>query len=434
MRYFFLICLLFCLEAQAQLVNSIEVSQKLDGATEADARAELLHTAGMKSVEKFAPELGYKFEDFKTKLDQKFEDSFAAYKQRKLVEKFGKTYQDKLTEQDKTTFLQSVEKEKHASYMRFSQSSAILRSHKFEALAQNEKDPTIWQAKVDVDVDKIKLEKFLRRIINNESKPFSKVFLITEIDPIHFSWADLSLENETSFIKPLNDSWLKWLNENIPNTVEEVVMCDASCMSFYSTWTETHAERLSIPEEYLHTIFLKVNLYLKRTNIQSNLKEMSFEWEGRSLIQDVSSKRVLGSYALQQESRSFRQPDQKALNSSLASSLYRSPISAFMYFRTKLEEKVGFNRLTRLGIRGQKHLGDVIALMELLKTRGSSLGLEVFLDSFSKEEANLLCYYKGEEKSFTDLLSSIKELKSSHSYTLVNEFTGVQHVLKLVTE
>jgi hypothetical protein len=31
-------------------------------------------------------------------------------------------------------------------------------------------------------------------------------------------------------------------------------------------------------------------------------------------------------------------------------------------------------------------------------------------------------------------LSSIKELKSSHRYTLVNEFTGVHHLLKLVTE
>lgn len=434
MRYFFLIPLLFCFKAQAQLLNSLEVSQKLEGAIEADARTELLHTAVMKSMEKFAPELGYKFEEFKTKLDKKFEVSFAAYQERKLVEKFGKGYQEKLTEPEKAAFLQSLEKEKHASFIRFSQSAAVLRSHKFAALAQNEKDSATWQAKVDVDVDKIKFEKLLRRIINDESKPFSKVFLITEINPVHFGWPDLSLENETSFTKPLNESWIKWLNENIPNTVEEVVLCDAACMNFYSSWTETHAESLSIPEEFSRSIFLKVNLYLKRTNVQSTLKEMSFEWEGRSLIQDVATKRVLGSFALQTESRSFRQTDQKAMNSSLASSLYRSPISGFMYFRSKLEEKIGFNRLTRLVIKGQKHLGDVIALNELLKTRGSSLGLEVFLDSFTKDEANLICYYKGEEKSFTDLLSSIKELKSSHSYTLVNEFTGVQHVLKLVTE
>lgn len=235
-------------------------------------------------------------------------------------------------------------------------------------------------------------------------------------------------------MNPLNDSWIKWLNENIPNTVEEVVLCDSSCLNFYSSWTETQAESLNVPEEYVHSVFLKVNLFLKRTGLQSQVGEMSFEWEGRSLIQDIETKKILGSFTLQNEHRSFRSADQKALNSSLASSLYRSPISAFMHFRNKLEEKLGFNRVTRLVIKGQKHLGDVLALAELLKTRGTSLGLEVHLASFAKDEATVICYYKGEEKSFTDLLSSIKELKSSHSYTLVNEFTGVQHVLKLVTE
>lgn len=434
MRYLLIVLLFLSFTAQAQLLNSVEVSEKLEGASESEARLELLHTAVMKSIEKFAPEMGYKFEDFKAKLDQKCEESFNNLKERKLVEKFGKGYKDNLSEAEKTAFLSNIEKDKHAHYIRFAQTMTLLKSHKISALAQNEKEQGLWQAKIDVDVDKIKLERLFRRIVNNESKPFSKVYLISEVTPLQFSWPDLGLESESNFVNPLNDSWIKWLNENIPNTVEEVVLCDSNCMSFYSSWTETHADSLIIPEEYAHSVFLKVNLFLKRTSQQTSVKEVSFEWEGRSLIQDVGTKRILGSFTLPTEARSFRQADQKALNSSLASSLYRSPISAFMYFRSKLEEKIGFNRVTRLVIKGQHHLGDVIALGELLKTRGSSLGLEVFLSSFSKDEANVICYYKGEEKSFTDLLSSIKELKSSHSYTLVNEFTGVHHVLKLVAE
>jgi hypothetical protein len=431
-RYLLIVLLFLSFTAQAQLLNAVEVSQKLEGVSEADVKTELLHIASMKSVEKFAPEMGYKFDEFQSKLDEKFEASFKALKERKLVEKFGKSYKETLTEEEKSKFLQNVELEKHAAFIRFSQSIAIIRSHKIENLAQ--KEAGVWTAKIDLDVDKTKLERLFRRVINNESKPFAKVFLITEITPLQFSWPDLGLETETSFINPLNDSWIKWLNENGPSTVEEIVMCDASCMSFYSSWSESHADNLNIPEEYAHSVFLKVSLFLKRTSMQTSVKESSFEWEGRSLIQDVGTKKIMGSFTLPTEARSFRQPDQKAMNSSLASSLYRSPISAFMYFRTKLEEKIGFNRVTRLVITGQHHLGDVLALGELLKTRGSSLGLEVFLASFSKDEANVICYYKGEEKSFTDLLSSIKELKSSHSYTLVNEFTGVHHVLKLVTE
>jgi hypothetical protein len=105
-----------------------------------------------------------------------------------------------------------------------------------------------------------------------------------------------------------------------------------------------------------------------------------------------------------------------------------------MQFNRKLEEKLGFNRVSQLVIKGQQHLGDVFALMEMMKTRGSLLGLDVSLDSFSKDQANLVCFYRGEEKSFSDLLSGIKELKSTHRFSLVDEFTGVHYVIKLISE
>jgi hypothetical protein len=205
-------------------------------------------------------------------------------------------------------------------------------------------------------------------------------------------------------------------------------------MNYFSKWTETRLDQLSLPEEYNHSVFLKINLQLKRSAVREDLQEVTYDWEGRALLLDPSTKRVLGSFTLPFERRTFRQMEQKVLNSSLASSLYRAPLTALMQFNRKLEEKVGFNRASKLVIKGHRNLGDVLLLTEMLKTRGSSLGFEAVLDSFSRDEVNLLCFYRGEEKSFTDLLSSIKELKSSHGYTLVNEFTGVHHVIKFVTE
>ena len=72
--------------------------------------------------------------------------------------------------------------------------------------------------------------------------------------------------------------------------------------------------------------------------------------------------------------------------------------------------------------------------MDMLRKEGSKLNFEVQIDLFDQKETQLLCFYQGEEKSFTDLLSQVKELKSSQSYRLVNEFTGIHHVLKLVAE
>lgn len=262
-------------------------------------------------------------------------------------------------------------------------------------------------------------------------KPFSKLILISEVEPYLFSWKDIGVENDRSFSMALDNSWLKWFNENLPATIESVVLCDSGCMDFYRRWFETHFDQLTIPDEYKNALILKTNMLIRKNG---SVGEVKFEWEGRSVLQDVNTKKVMAASTLAPESRTFRDLDQKAINSGLASSMYRTGIPFFMEYRKQLESKKGFNRVSRLVIRGHQRLGDVLELIEVLKARGNSLGLDLHLGSFTKDEAQLICYLRGEEKSFTDLLSSIKELKSSHSYTLVNEFTGVHHVIKLVAE
>jgi len=433
-RYFLFFFLLVHHSAFGQLVNSVELAEKLEVSTEEAAKKELLHLATLKSIEKFVPELGYKSEEFNEKLNSSFREYFNQYKENKIIEKFGKSYKDTLSQTELASFTSKLEEERHAVFVRYSHTLEILKSHSFALIEQDKNDNSSWKAKVNLDIDRIKLDKLLRKIIKGEKKPFSKLIIITEIDPAGFSWPDLGLDDEKKFINPLNASWLKWLNDNIPSTVEEVVVCDSDCTNYFTKWSGQHPDDVSVPEEYSGSVFLKTNILLKRTSVLDNVQEVTFEWEGRAVLHDLATKRSLASFALPPERRTFRQLDQKALNSGIASSLYRSPLTAFMQFNRKLEQKIGFNRVSKLVIKGHRHVGEVYLLIEMLKTRGSSLGFEVELDSISKEEANLLCFYRGEEKSFTDLLSSIKELKSSHSYTLVNEFTGVHHVIKFVTE
>jgi hypothetical protein len=262
-------------------------------------------------------------------------------------------------------------------------------------------------------------------------KPFSRLLLISEVDPYLFSWKDLGLDNEKSFVSALENSWLKWFNENLPQTVGQVILCDENCMDFYRKWFETHFDQLVIPEEYKNALILRTNMLIRKSVAVWDVK---LEWEGRTVLQDVNTKKIMAASTLAAESRTFRDQDQKTINSGLASSMFRSAIPFFMDYRKQLEGVKGFNRVSRLVIRGHHRLGDVLELMQVLKARGNSLGLDLHLGSFTKDEVQLICYLRGEEKSFMDLLSSIKELKSSHSYTLVNEFTGVHHVIKLVAE
>ena len=94
----------------------------------------------------------------------------------------------------------------------------------------------------------------------------------------------------------------------------------------------------------------------------------------------------------------------------------------------------GLTRLERLVIKDFKNLSDVFFLIEVLRNEGVSLSAVPVLSTFNSKEAIVLVFYQGEEKTFTDLLSRLKELKSSYNYKFETELIGTDHVMKFVSE
>jgi hypothetical protein len=162
--------------------------------------------------------------------------------------------------------------------------------------------------------------------------------------------------------------------------------------------------------------------------------EVIFEWDGSSVLLDANTKKNLVANSLGVEKRTLKIADSKLINSGLASSLYRSPLESFQKITTLVEKMSGLTRLERLVIRDFKNLSDVISLIEVLKNEGVSLSAAPVLSTFNSKEAIVLVFYQGEEKTFTDLLSRLKELKSSYNYKFVTELIGTDHVMKFVSE
>lgn len=265
------------------------------------------------------------------------------------------------------------------------------------------------------------------------TKAFQKLQVVFELNLINMTWEELGLKEAKSFSDPIIATWEKWFKDHIPSNVNEVTFCRDTCRDFLEWEQIEQDQKMAIPEPLQNTMWLKVSVFLRR-NPDFSETESVFEWEGSAVLLDANTKRVLGSYQLLPEQRKLRGMDQKGINSAIASALYRAPLDAFQKLVKKAEENPKSVRLERLIIRGNKNLDDVLSLMTLLKQEGASLGLITELDLLTQTEVHLLCFYSGEEKSFTDLLSRLKELKSSHNYTLVNEFTGINHVLKLISE
>jgi hypothetical protein len=262
-------------------------------------------------------------------------------------------------------------------------------------------------------------------------KQFSKIWLKTEIIPMNFSWQDLGFSKEASFTTPISDAWKTWIAENLPANVADVEMCTQDCLNFLGKWEIRPREEVIADSsgEYSNGVWLKVDL-----NVWKQNDGTTFNWEGRTVLLDINTKRLLGSVAFSPTTKHFQQLQEKDLNSTLASHIYGTALFSFTQLTKTLGQGFKLNQMARVKVVGHRNLIDALKVMKLLQTRGSYLGLSASLEDFNKAEAQLLCFFQGEEKTFSDLLSQLKELKLSESYTLVNQSTGPGHVIQLVTE
>jgi hypothetical protein len=429
-KYVLLFFFLFAPMTWAQIETQKSVTSAVKTDKPEEAKPFLLHNATLEAIKQYSTELGIDYKLLNEKLIDKFNVYYEAHKKRKLAEKFGKNTE--LTEEQKNTFLAGLEAHKEVEFVQYAKLSNLVDTFAFKEIQKEAED---WKAVVVLNLNRPKVERYYSRLINPDTKTYSKIFILPEINLIGMNWADLGVDKSTTFTNVLMNSWNKWLTSNLPTNVEEIIECEGSCLLEYARWQQIPQEEgMQVSEEALNALWLRVAFNLRKVSFAQDINEWQFEWDGSVVLIDSNTKKIISSYTMLPETKTWRGFDQKTLNSVLASSLYRSPIDSLNKITKKVQETPRLNRLNRLVIQGHKHLGDVLILMDLLRKEGSKLSFEVQIDVFNQKEAQLLCFYQGEEKSFTDLLSQVKELKSSQSYRLVNEFTGIHHVLKLVAE
>jgi hypothetical protein len=432
---FFLALLVFSTVAWSQIETETAVSTTASVKTSDEAKPYLLHTAVLATIKKYSTELGFDSVAFEKKLQEKFNQWFETYKQRSLTDKFGKNYTTELSPEQKKTFLEGMEGKKNLEFIRYAKLDQLLDNYGFKQILNDPAVPTNWKGTVILNLNKVKLDKFYARISSTETKPYSKIFIYSDVNLLGLTWAELGLEKDSTFTDPLVNSWDKWFQTNQPANVEEIVVCSGACREQFKSWQELPQEQgMQVPEDLLNSLWVKISFNLRKLSYLKEINEWKFEWDGSVILLDSNTKKIISSYTMYTETKTWRGLEQKALNSALASSMYRSPMDPFTKITKKIQDSPRLSRLSRLVITGHRRLGDVVSLIDQLKKSGQKLHFDVQLDLFTQKEAELLCFYQGEEKSFTDLLSDLKELKSSHSYRIVNEFTGVHHVLKLIAE
>ncbi len=409
MRFFLLLIFSFayitevsCVEFEKLVESSIDVDKA------EEARPVLLHLAVLDLLENLSAELNYDFKSFNHKALELFNQRFPPLNSKTQNVNRDEEFRD---------FLNLVQ---------------LLESHHFKSINKDPGGP--WKAELSLNVNKEKIKRFVKRIFSEE-KSFSKLLILTDIDLHSFSWSDMGLETPESLTLPLTSSWAKLLHTSLPINLDEVVACTGVCKEDFHRWLQLSRSETPNTSQLLRDgLWLKLSFNLRRLHFQPLIQKWSVSWSGSAILLDANTKKILASYDLPLETRSLRGLNQKTLNSSIASSMYKTGVDALRKVKNDISLVKNYTRPSLLTIKGHRQVHDLISLMDLIRDKSVNLQLEVQLETLGTKEAQVRCFHHGEEKSFMDLLSRLKELKSSHNYKIVNELTDVGHVLKLVAQ
>jgi hypothetical protein len=260
--------------------------------------------------------------------------------------------------------------------------------------------------------------------------------MVSEFNTVSFTWEELGFKQKSFFNDSVLSSWIKWVSDHHPKVKDLIGVCTEDCKKFYE-WVQTPVPIGDPVQEpgFIHH-WLKVTFNIRKIYSDLKINEFTYEWEGSAVLLDGKTKMIREAFQIFPEKRTWRGLSQKELNSALATFIYRSaldPINKIMKNSQNLQprQKGGSKEIKRIIVRGHKQMLDVINLMDLVRNFGVQ---NIELEFFNTHEAQVICAYSGEEKMFTDLLSQVKELKSTNNYRVVNESDGNHYILKLTLE
>lgn len=289
-----------------------------------------------------------------------------------------------------------------------------------------------WSMTLDAEVDEKLLALHVQRT-QQQAREFRRLYLSSQVRLENFTWEDLKLTQATDFMAPVEAEWLKWFQENPPEDVEEVVLCDANCQGLLERWRAHDEKAMStfFEPDFVGGLLLTATIQLQRELISGVSAETRMTYTGGVILQDLNTKRVLHWADLPREVITLRTQDQKKLNSGLATQTYRYPLSKFSETKAQVSKSVTLTNAVVVRLQNPRHLGDVMRLIEWLRTKGAPMQAQGKLDSFNSSTAKILVHFRGEGNKFKALVSGVTELESEWGRTLTIEDQGSDIVITL---
>lgn len=371
---------------------------------------------------------GVNAEEFLSQMENRFNQRFQNYKERKLKSNYGANYQVGLTDEQKQSLDKNFEREKlglHRQYMAIDEL--------FEAKVKQKLLSSPKEDKWEIEVSEIpgSVDQWQKRVTNTSNK--TVFLLIPHMSLSGLEWMDLKLKNEESFLSGLWPAWKKWSEESENNL--QLNLCDERCEE---QWLSEKASDRGEINSYFGQedevqLVVDLRLELRKIKMLPNA-EVEYEISGTYSLHDYASGALLEAMNLGPEiKRIASNEDHQAINSQLANYFYRMAASGLVRLKS-FQDFRPYNQVQQLVIEGHKNFLEILAVENEIRLQLGTFSPRLELFALTKSTIEFKVLYRGEEKSFKELITGLKQLKSSYRPQYVWDTSTKELRLKLVHE
>lgn len=322
--------------------------------------------------------------------------------------------------------------EKAKSRRVFAARTGLVKKYTIKKFAAHPEKLETWLMTLDGEVDEKLLSIHVQRMLQAGEKAFRRLWIVTTVRPLNFGWEDLKLSRQEDFSAPIETEWLKWFQENMPDDVEDVALCDEPCKKILEKWNAQDEKALqkSLAPEFLGGLLLNVNITLDREVLDGTVHETRMNYGGGVVLQDLNTKRVLHWADLPRETQTLRQTEPKLFNSAVASHCYRYTLGKFLEVKNQVGKSVSLTNSLSVRLVNASHMGQALRLIDWIREKGAPMQAQGKLDSFNRKETRVLIFFRGEGNKFKSLVSGVKELESEWGPLTVDD-SGADLVITL---
>jgi len=407
-------------------------------------KKQLLASAFRNVMTKELEAMGLDSKLFWQQYDKKFDEYFESIKQ-SLKEKYK--IDDPNTSQVKRgNYQDALRTRRLRAKSTYGRLQRAIISYSIKKMSRSTQMANSRYLSLSARVDKKMLRNFYFKFTREgESRHFKTLYISADFNLKSMNWLDAGVEVESDFTAVVKEHWKNWLKQNLNSYVDNIEIADVvseeKLKAYLSlpedagkTIAKSEGEESAVVDPFEDSLWLKLSTTIQNLGSNELLGERKFKVSGDFVLLDLKTNKLIRHFDFVTETKSYKTEDNHQLSSSLASLVYRMPMTDFQEFGNTLVNLPPKMKRVTLTVNNVETVQDLLKLKDFLLNKGLAQRFAPSLETYTGQNGRISLGYQGDNESVVRVLMRLNNQDIGNKKRMVIESPDNPFVLTIKSE